>query len=124
MFEKALRLKLRFATSKGSLSVEDLWDLSLEALNTIYKSLKKQLNVASEESLLEVKTSQDERLELSIEIVKHIFTVKSAEANARVRAREIADRKRQLLDLIAQKEEQALGAKSIEDLKAELLALQ
>lgn len=30
MFKQASKMKLRFATSKGNLSVEDLWDLSCQ----------------------------------------------------------------------------------------------
>ena len=33
MFEKASRLKLRFSTSIGMLSAEDLWDLPLSSRN-------------------------------------------------------------------------------------------
>lgn len=35
MYKQASKMKLRFATSKGNLSVEDLWDLSLPALDRL-----------------------------------------------------------------------------------------
>ena len=43
IFEKASRLQLRFASTKGSLSVEDLWGLSLESLDTLAKAVNKQI---------------------------------------------------------------------------------
>ena len=38
MFEVAVRNKMRFPY-KGLISVEDLWDLSVEAIYTVFKSL-------------------------------------------------------------------------------------
>lgn len=43
MFEKASRIKLRYSTNRGVLSVEDLWDLSLEQLDPIAINLNKSL---------------------------------------------------------------------------------
>ena len=56
MFEQASRLKLRFTTARGSLSVEDLWDLPLTSttgkpnLDDIAKSLNRELRATSEET--------------------------------------------------------------------------
>ena len=41
MFEKASRLKLRFKTQNGIIAVDDLWDLTLDSLNTLAKALNK-----------------------------------------------------------------------------------
>ena len=55
MFETAVRTKMRFPF-KGVVSVEDLWDLSVENLDTVYKTLNSELKKATEESLLNTKT--------------------------------------------------------------------
>ena len=54
MFEKAARQKIRIPCEKGWLYVEDLFDLSLESLNNIYKILNAQLKSTKEDSLLDV----------------------------------------------------------------------
>ena len=50
MFEKASRMKLRFNTQRGVLSVEDLWDLPLIQLDNIAIALNKKLQESKTES--------------------------------------------------------------------------
>ena len=54
MFERAAKRKLRFTSSKGSLSVEDLYDLSLTSLDSIAKGVNRQLKAEAEERTKEL----------------------------------------------------------------------
>lgn len=78
IFEKASRIKLVIKASNGVLKVEDLWDLSLEALDAIAKSLNKQIKDGTEESYIKAKTETNTLLQLRFDIVKHIIDVKLA----------------------------------------------
>ena len=79
MFEIAVRSKMRFPY-KGQISVEDLWDLDVNALDGVFKTLNGKVKVSQEESLLQTRSKESEELMLQIEIVKHIVSVKLAEA--------------------------------------------
>ena len=115
MFEIAARKKYRFPF-RGQISVEDLWDLSMDNLNEIYKVLKKAANVGSEESLDEgQKVDQD--LLNKIEIVKHIYNTKKAEAEEAKAAVEKAKKKKVLAEILAKKENAALEAMSPEEIR-------
>ena len=123
MFVKASRLKLRFSTSKGLISVEDLWDLPLTALDTIAKNLNKEVKESAEESFIKMKTSASTLATLRFEIVKHIIEVKLNEAEAAQKRAENKERKAQILALIAEKQNKELSEKSIADLMKELEGL-
>lgn len=114
MFEIATREKYRFPY-KGMISTEDLWDLSPAALDSIYKALNKTAKAQGEESLM-TEAKPDATLNNMVEIVKHIFSVKRDEANARKAAAENAEKKRHILDILARKQDEALNAKSEEEL--------
>ncbi len=115
MFEMAARTKMRFPF-RGMVSVEDLWDLSVENLDSIFKTLNSQVKKAKEESLLVTKTKEDETLTTMIEIVKYIVSVKLEEENKKVKAREIKEQKQKILELLAEKQDESLKGKSIEEL--------
>jgi hypothetical protein len=115
MFEKASRLKLRF-NYKGLCSTEDLWDLPLTALDTIFKGLNAALKAQKEESLLETKSQADEILDLQIGIVKHIVEVRLAEQKAKQDEAANAARKQKILSIIAEKQDAALQSLSVEQL--------
>lgn len=119
MFEVATRKKFRFPF-KGSISVEDLWDLSLQQLDGIYKTLNSQQKQAQEASLLTVRTAEDEDLSLKIEIIKHIVSVKQDEINAAVRAKEVKDQREKIMVILADKQDQDLRSKTPEELQAML----
>lgn len=116
IFEYATRNKLRFPY-KGSISVEDLWDLTPASLDSIYKVLNKQVKQEQEESLLTVKQNTDTDLDVQIAIIKHIVTVKLQEKEARVKAVEIKQRRDELAAIISEKEAQALKDLPIEELR-------
>ena len=116
IFEYAVRNKVRFPF-KGMISVEDLWDLSLTNLDSIYKTLNKQIKQNDEESLLSTKTNIDTELEVQIEIIKHIVSVKLAEKEARESELARKEQKQKIMSIIAAKEDEALRNSSVEDLK-------
>lgn len=116
MFEYATRNKLRF-NYHGMLTVEDLWDLSVESLNEIYKNLNKHLKEESEESLLDEKVNPDrELITVSIDIVKYIVSVKLEEQNAQRMAAERSIQKQKILNIMAKKQDSELQEKSLDEL--------
>lgn len=116
IFEYASRNKVRFSL-KGMISVEDLWDLSLTNLDTIYKTLNKKINQSEEESLLNTKSIVDEELDVQIAIIKHVVSVKLAEQEAREKASAKKAQKQKIMSIIAAKQDEALQNSSIDDLK-------
>ena len=122
LFELATRKKFRFPF-KGQISVEDLWDLSVQNLDSVFKTLNAESKQAKEESLLAVKSDEDAILDAKIEIVKYIVNVKQTEALQRQQAVAIREQKRKLQELIANKQDAELQGKSIEELQAMLNAL-
>ena len=122
LFEIATRKKLRFPF-KGQITVEDLWDLKPENLDSIYKTLNAEnKKEQSEESLMAVKKPESD-LDVQIEIVRYIFTVKMQEFTARAQEKERADQKQKLLAIYAQKENEEIASMSKEDIKKMIDAL-
>lgn len=122
MFEKAVREKIRFPY-KGLVSVEDLWDLSVLELDSIYKTLNMKLKAQKEESLLQLKTKEDTTLDLQISIIKHIVEIKFQEAEIKKKDKERKDQKQKILEILASKKDQALQGKSEEELEKMLQEL-
>lgn len=119
MFEIASRQKLRFPF-KGQISTEDLWDLDIDALNKVFKSLNAKLKEAEEESLLQKRSAEDDELALKINIIKHIFDVKVAEAEKARRAHQNKEERQKILGIMADKQEEALRNMTPEQLQAML----
>ena len=122
IFEYATRNKVRFPY-KGMISVEDLWDLGVTELDKIYKALNSQVKQSQEESLLTTKSEGDEVLDIQIEIVKHIVSVKLAEKEALAKAADKKAQKQKLMAIIAKKQDESLENASIEDLEKMLAEL-
>lgn len=114
-FEYAIRNKLRFPF-KGMISVEDLWDLSVENLDSIYKTLNAKLKEAKQESLLDTKTEKDVELDTQIEIVKYIVATKQEEAKKKIEDKNRREQRQKIMEIIASKQDAALYNMSIEDL--------
>ena len=121
IFESATKGKYRFPF-KGMISVEDLWDLKLQDLDSVFKSLNKQKKQNDEESLLQVKTAEDQELDNKIQIVKYIVKFKQEEIEERLQAKDKKEYNQKLLELIERKQNEELAGKSIEELQAMLKA--
>jgi hypothetical protein len=122
MFEIATRTKMRFQF-KGPKSVEEIWDLPVEDLDSIFKSLNTQLKQVKEESLLNTKSKADQALDIQVEIVKYIVQVKLAEQAAKLQAKEIAAKKQLLYQALANRENKDMEGKSAEEIRAMIEAL-
>ena len=129
MFDKAARMKLRFATRAGNLSVEDLSDLPLSSstkkvnLDEIAVELHTELNTRKTISFVNNPAKDTDDTQLKFDIVKHIIDVKMAENAKAVGERELAAKKQKIMEIITQKENEALAGQSLEDLRKQLEAL-
>lgn len=119
MFEIATRTKIRFPF-RGMVSVEDLWDLSVRDLDSVFKTLNAQIKKSQEESLLATKTKEDETLSIQIEIVKHIVKTKLDEAEVAKQSKELKEKKQKIMEIIAAKQDESLQNASVEELQAML----
>lgn len=120
IFEKASRSNLYIHTEAGVVGVNDLWVSKLESLNSIAKSLKKKIDLDSEEDFLNEKPKVDEKLQLSFDIVLHIINTLKAEVEAAKRASEKRARIAKLSSILADKLDETDKNMTIEDLKKEL----
>lgn len=120
-FKQATKERLRFETSKGLLSTEQLWDLNLTTLATIVRSLKKQLKKDNDDELSfldDTSTPVDKTLELKFNVVKEVYISKKEEMES-IRDESIKkEHNQKILELIAEKQEGDLRGKSIEELTA------
>ena len=123
IFEQASRRKIRFAY-KGHLTVEDLWDLPLEQLDEIYGYLAETRDGTKRKSLLNKKTAADELTALSVEILTRIIETKKAEADDRKNQAAKAARRRELTALLADKQNEELRGKSVEEIQKMLEELE
>lgn len=119
MFEVAVRNKFRYPY-KGVIATEDLWDLPVQQLDGIFKTLKSQEKKAQEESLLDTRTPEDEALKTKIDIIRYIVTVKLDEAKQAEHAKENRDQKQKILGILAEKQDADLRSKTPEELQAML----
>jgi hypothetical protein len=115
MFEVAIRSKFRFSF-RGLISTEDLWDLTVEDLDVVFKSLNSQLKQAKEESLLDAVSKKDQEIALKIEIVKYVVKTKLEEKAAKVKAKEQKEKRQKIMEIMSNKQDADLQNKSLEEL--------
>ncbi len=122
IFEYVVRNKVRFPY-KGNITAEDLWDLPVTGLDNIFKTLNSQAKQSKEESLLDVKSNEDEILDIQIAVVKHIVGVKLEEKAAKERKAENRAKKQKIMEIMAARNDKMLENASDEDLQKMLAEL-
>lgn len=130
VFETATRKKVRFDTSKGSLTVEQLWDLPLTSakglsLDGVGRQIVAELSALDQGSLVETAPSAEKaELTLRLGLIKRVIEVKQAENAAnRERIAKAAERDK-VLAALAARENADLANQSADDLRKKLAELE
>lgn len=129
LFEIATRKAYRFASLKGELTVEQLWQLPLTSrgpvdLDVLAKGINKELKDTEEESFVTTNSNPHRgELQVKLDILKHIIAVKQEEAVAATKRLVNAQERQKLQELLAKKNDQALEGLSAEEIQAKLDAL-
>lgn len=126
LFEMASQFKFRYPF-KGLISTEDLWDLSQSELDTVYKTLNKELQATQEDGLLQTKSANEgvraNDLKNKLEIVKYVFESKQQAAELARMSAENAMKRKRIMEVLAKKQDTALENMSEEELHAALAEL-
>ncbi len=136
IFAQATRKGLRFQTAKGSLSVEDLWNLpvtskssaavSLESIGADLMRKQKDSDTtgsffgATSQSRTQAKAKKE--VELKIGLVKFIGERLLKEEETRATAAATRANAQRIMELMEKKKDAALEGKSLEELQALLTA--
>jgi len=93
-------------------------------LDTVARSISRELKEQVEESFVATRANPlKAKLELQLEVVKHIIAVKMAEAEAKTKAADTKRERERLLEILANKKEQELLQLSPEEIQKRIDAL-
>jgi len=120
LFITASRKKLRFPTSKGSVGVEDLWDLSLQSLDAVAVAIDEKVQKAGRKSFISNRRQNDYEAILQFGIVKHVIDTKLTEEDLAKTRAEKANQKAFLQTLLIQKETQKLEGLSVDEIQKKI----
>jgi hypothetical protein len=119
-FKLASQQKLRFQTNKGLLSVEQLWDLSLEDLDALAVSLETEHKESGKKSFLVKTSAKDKTAKLRFDVTLDVLNTKVEEMQAAQEAAEIKEHNKKIITLISEKQDESLKGKSIKQLEGML----
>lgn len=127
LYKQAAKQKFRFTTTKGDLTVEELFKLPLNSdkntsLESIAQDLYRALKERQEMSFTSVAPANADTkiLEAKFEIVKDVIADRQAEATAQMEARKKAEQQQRLLALRDRKINDKEAEMSLEEIEAML----
>ena len=115
IFEQASRLNLVFPSKRGTLRVDDLWNIPIMELNEIGSVVHSKLKTESF-SLIEEKSSENTTLNLMLELLTYIAKTRQKEKDEAAQKQLAAGQKQFLLDLLEKKRAAGLAELSEEEL--------
>lgn len=125
-YENAIRKQYRFlAPGVGSVTLEDLWQLPLEVLDSTGIRLRNETETLNETSFLRRKPNPKmAEAGEKLEIVKHIIDVRLAEQDARTQAEMRRSKAAELRDILRDKKAEELRGMTAEELEAQIAELE
>lgn len=124
MFANATRKKFRYPY-KGQITTEDLWDLDLEALNTIYIALNKQqaqenanrgLGILPDKPFI----NEPDEIQQKLDLIRYIAERKHFEQVEREKELVNRSRRQEIAEILQAKRNAELMNKTPEELEAML----
>lgn len=124
LFKIATRRKMRFPSTRGMLTAEQLYDLTLPDLDSTARAIHGDLKSLTEDSFVEIKPDpRNGLLTDALDLVKEVIADKLADKDrAEKRAKKSALRTI-LLAAAARKQDEALSSASLEDIQKQLAEL-
>jgi hypothetical protein len=123
IFREATKRKLRFQF-RGDISVEEVWRLKPEEINSIYNSLMaKKKEIGETKNLFGVKNPEADDLTIKIAIIEDIAATMVAEANQTQTELANKQRKQEIMEELDKRRKQNVTETSTEDLQKELAGL-
>lgn len=119
--EYAVRNKLRINTSKGLLTVEQVFELPLTSTNGLSldsasKDVNRVLKNIEEESFVEAPSSKNTKAKKALELLIYVIKIKKEENKARRAAAAKAERKQRILKQKAKNAESEFDGMTDEEL--------
>lgn len=126
IFERAARKKLRFQTSRGDIAAENLFDIPLTSsdgfnLDEIAQATAKRLEGHTAHSFVKVDpkpAAVDEALRL--DVLKRVIEIKMEDQAAALTRAKNAERRRQLLNVLAAKDTEEMAQMDRDEILEEL----
>lgn len=123
IYKQAAMIGLRFTTSKGSLSAEQLYHLTQTDLTNAIRNQKKVLKKTDDDDLgfLDTNSKVDATEQLRFDILKDVYITKKEAAEAARTALEKKANNQKIMELIKKKQEGAMENLTIEELEKMLV---
>lgn len=116
----ARKPNLRFQSVKGSLTLQQLWGLSIQDLDKLAVKLKEESEAIGTKSFISAAPKGSYTAKLKFDIVYDVLTTKLAEDRAASERLENKAHNAKILERIEAKEDAALDGLSVAELKAQL----
>ncbi len=117
MYKEASKQKLRVQTTRGLLSIEQVWDLSLAELDALAVALEEDYKNSKGKSFLDKKSKKDKTIKLQFDIVLDILNTKVEEKEANLQAVKDKEHNQKILGIIKKKQDTALEEMSVKQLE-------
>ena len=120
LFIIAARKKFRFASNKGHLCAEDLFDLSLTSLDAVAVAIDEQVQKVGRKSFINKRADSTKDIEDALSIVKFVIETKQDEIEAKKTRAEKAARRQFLNGLKDKKAMQEMEGMTLAEIEKEL----
>ncbi len=123
LFVVASRKKYRFDSTKGKLTVEDLWSLSLTDLNGVAVAIDDKIQALGRKSFIAKTSASSTDAENQLEIVKTVIATKQTEAETAKTRLEKESQRTFLKSLLEKKKMEQLEGLSTAEIEAQIAQL-